>query len=192
MECRKRWESCVSDSTHLSGSSHRNQNPGHLWFSVLNRKTTNPENDFQIVATTIFHASTLDFFLVILGLVDSLDSGEPGGSVGGLGALSTSGSGSRGIEGPLETPEKQQIQQGRLQRAMVFRFLKTDTNRTVSLEQILLCCSYFNRNFKSESFRFCFLSKTSISRREETLTLPFRGFFFMRYLDKPKQSSRTN
>lgn len=131
MECRKRWESCVSDSTHLSGTGHRNQNPGHLGLCVLNRKTTNPENDFQIVATTIFHASTLDFFLVVLGLADSLGSGEPGGSVGGLGALSTSGSGSRGIEGPLETPEKQQIQQGRLQGEMVFWFLNTDTNKTV-------------------------------------------------------------
>lgn len=139
MECRKHWESFVSDSTHLSGTGHRNQNPGHLGFCVLNRKTTNPENDFQIVATTIFHASTLDFFLVVLGLADSLGSGEPGGSVGGLGALSTSGSGSRGIEGPLETPEKQQIQQGRLQGEMVFRFLNTDTNKTVSLEQILCC-----------------------------------------------------
>lgn len=128
MECRKRWESSVSDSTHLFGTGHRNQNPGHLGFCVLNRKTTNPENDFQIVATTIFHASTLDFFLVVLGLAGS---GEPGGSVGGLGALSTSGSGSRGIEGPLETPEKQQIQQGRLQREMVFRFLSTDTNKIV-------------------------------------------------------------
>lgn len=131
MECRKRWESCVSDSTHVSGTGHRNQNPGHLGFCVLNRKTTNPENDFQIVATTIFHASTFDFFLVVLGLADSLGSGEPGGSVGGLGALSTSGSGSRGIEGPLETPEKQQIGQGRLQTEMVVRFLNTDTNKTV-------------------------------------------------------------
>lgn len=112
----------VSDSTRLSGTGHRNQNPWHLGLCVLNRKTTNLENDFQIVATTIFHASTLDFFLVVLGLADSLGSGEPGGSVGGLGALSTSGSGSRGIEGPLETPEKQQTQQGRLQREMVFGF----------------------------------------------------------------------
>lgn len=57
------------------------------------------------MATVIFHASTFDFFLAVLGLADSLGSGEPGGSVGGQGALSTSGSGSRGIEGLLETPE---------------------------------------------------------------------------------------
>lgn len=59
----------------------------------------------KIVAAKIIHASTLDFFLEVLGLADSAGSGEPGGSVGGLGALSTSGSGSRGMEGPLETPE---------------------------------------------------------------------------------------
>lgn len=69
------------------------------------RKATNPQDDVQIVATVIFHASTFDFFLAVLGLADSLGSGEPGGSVGGQGALSTSGSGSRGIEGLLETPE---------------------------------------------------------------------------------------
>lgn len=57
----------------------------------------------------IFHASTFDFFLAVLGLDDSLGSGEPGCSVGGQGALSTSGSGSRGIEGLLETPAKNRI-----------------------------------------------------------------------------------
>lgn len=40
-----------------------------------------------------------------LRFAESAGSGEPGGSEGGLGALSTSGSGSRGMEGPLETPE---------------------------------------------------------------------------------------
>lgn len=40
-----------------------------------------------------------------MGLADSAGSGEPGGSVGGLEAFSTSGSGSSGMEGPLETPE---------------------------------------------------------------------------------------
>lgn len=67
-------------------------------------KTTEPEGDSQTVAAAIFHASTLDFFLAVLGLADSVGSGEPGWSVGGQGALSTSGSGSRGIEGLLETP----------------------------------------------------------------------------------------
>lgn len=59
------------------------------------------------VATKITHSSTLVFLLAVLGLglADSAGSGEPGGSVGGLGAFSTSGSGSRGMEGPLETPE---------------------------------------------------------------------------------------
>lgn len=59
-----------------------------------------------ITATEIIHASTLDFFLEVVGLADSAGSGEPGGSVGGLGALSKSGSGSRGMDRPLETPEK--------------------------------------------------------------------------------------
>lgn len=58
-------------------------------------------------AAGIIHASTLDFFLEVLGLADSAaGSGDPGGSVGGLGAFATSGSGSRGMEGPLENPEK--------------------------------------------------------------------------------------
>lgn len=61
------------------------------------------------VATKLIHSSTLDFLLEVLGLADSAGSGEPGGSVGGLGALSTSGSGSRGMEGPLETPENKRI-----------------------------------------------------------------------------------
>lgn len=51
------------------------------------------------------HASTLDFFFDVRGLADSAGSGEPGGSVGGLGAFSTSPSGSRGREEPSETPE---------------------------------------------------------------------------------------
>lgn len=60
-----------------------------------------------MMATKLIHSSTLDFLLEVLGLglSDSGYSGEPGGSVGGLGAFSTSGSGSRGMEGPLETPE---------------------------------------------------------------------------------------
>lgn len=72
-------------------------------------KTATPDDDVQIVAPpppAILHASTLDFFLAVLGLADSLGSGEPGWSVGGQGALSTSGSGSRGIEGLLETPAR--------------------------------------------------------------------------------------
>lgn len=56
----------------------------------------------KIVADRIIHASTLDFFFAVLGLADSAGPGEPGGSVGGLGAFSTSGSGS---EEPLDTPE---------------------------------------------------------------------------------------
>lgn len=56
----------------------------------------------------LIHASTLDLLFELLGLTGSTGPGEPGGSVGGLGALSTSGSGSRGMEGPLETPEKDQ------------------------------------------------------------------------------------
>lgn len=63
----------------------------------------------QSVAAVIFHASTFDFFLAVLGLADSLGSGEPGWSVGGQGALSTSGSGSRGIEGLLETPANNRV-----------------------------------------------------------------------------------
>ncbi len=59
----------------------------------------------KIVATKLIQASTLVFFLAVLGFADSAGSGEPGGSVGGLGALSTSGSGSKGIEGLLETPK---------------------------------------------------------------------------------------
>lgn len=61
----------------------------------------------KIAATELIHSSTLVFLLEVLdlGLSDSAGSGEPGRSVGGLGALSTSGSGSRGMEGPLETPE---------------------------------------------------------------------------------------
>lgn len=61
----------------------------------------------KIVTIKLTHSSTLDFLLEVLGLgfSDSTGSGEPGGSVGGLGAFSTSGSGSRGMEGPLETPE---------------------------------------------------------------------------------------
>lgn len=61
----------------------------------------------KIVATKLTHSSTLDFLLEVLGLgfSDSAGSGEPGGSVGGLGAFSTSGSGSRGMEGPFEAPE---------------------------------------------------------------------------------------
>ena len=61
----------------------------------------------KTVDAELIHASTLDLLLELLGLglADSAGSGEPGGSVGGLGAFSTSGSGSRGIEGPLETPE---------------------------------------------------------------------------------------
>lgn len=57
--------------------------------------------------SSFIHSSTLVFFLEVLGLTlsDSAGSGEPGGSEGGLGAFSTSGSGSRGMEGPLETPE---------------------------------------------------------------------------------------
>lgn len=57
-----------------------------------------------IIAPKIIHASTLDFFLEVVGLADCAGSGEPGGSVGGLGALSKSGSGSRGMDGPLEIP----------------------------------------------------------------------------------------
>lgn len=75
-----------------------------MFISSLRRETTNPEDDSQTVAAKIFHASTLDFFLAVLGLADSVGSGEPGWSVGGQGALSTSGSGSRGIEGLLATP----------------------------------------------------------------------------------------
>lgn len=60
----------------------------------------------KTVVTKLSHASTLGFLLEVLGLAGSTGSGEPGGSVGGLGAFSTSGSGSRGMEGPLETPEK--------------------------------------------------------------------------------------
>lgn len=62
----------------------------------------------ESVASKLIQSSTFDFFLEVLGLgfSDSAGSGEPGGSEGGLGAFSTSGSGSRGMEGPLETPEK--------------------------------------------------------------------------------------
>lgn len=61
----------------------------------------------ESVATKLNHSSTFDFFLEVLGLgfSASAGSGEPGGSEGGLGALSTSGSGSGGFEGPLETPK---------------------------------------------------------------------------------------
>ncbi|TNN65956.1 hypothetical protein EYF80_023829 [Liparis tanakae] len=45
-----------------------------------------------------------------LGFSDSAGSGEPGGSVGGLGAVSTSGSGSRGME-PPENNENRRGQQ---------------------------------------------------------------------------------
>lgn len=73
-----------------------------LWVSLRNLNLP-PEHMDDLMTKKIIHASTLDFFLELLGLADSAGSGEPGGSVGGLGALSTSGSGSRGMEGPLET-----------------------------------------------------------------------------------------
>lgn len=53
------------------------------------------------------HGSAFDFFFDVLGLADSAGSGEPGGSVGGLGASSTSPSGSRGREESSESPEKE-------------------------------------------------------------------------------------
>lgn len=53
------------------------------------------------------HGSAFDFFFDVLGLADSAGSGEPGGSVSGLGASSTSPSGSRGREGSSESPEKE-------------------------------------------------------------------------------------
>lgn len=61
----------------------------------------------ESVASELNHSSTFDFFLEVLGLgfSASAGSGEPGGSEGGLGAFSTSGSDSRGTEGPLETPK---------------------------------------------------------------------------------------
>lgn len=52
------------------------------------------------------HASAFDFFFEVLGLADPAGSGEPGGSVGGLGASSTSPSGSRGREESSESPTK--------------------------------------------------------------------------------------
>lgn len=79
-----------------------------LWVSLRNLNLP-PEHTGELITKKIIHASTLDFFLEVLGLADSAGSGEPGGSVGGLGALSTSGSGSRGIEGPLETPGNKKI-----------------------------------------------------------------------------------
>lgn len=71
------------------------------------------------------HASTLDFFFDVRGLADSAGSGEPGGSVGGLGAFSTSPSGSSGREEPSESPEKKTthgVTPGRSQKHV------TDTN----------------------------------------------------------------
>lgn len=65
----------------------------------------------KIIATKPTHSSTLLLLFEVLGLglSDSAGSGEPGGSVGGLGAFSTSGSGSRGMEGSLEAKIKKII-----------------------------------------------------------------------------------
>lgn len=61
----------------------------------------------ETVATRPIHSSTLVFLFEVLGLglSEPAGSGEPGGSVGGLGAFSTSGSGFRGMVSPLETPD---------------------------------------------------------------------------------------
>lgn len=66
--------------------------------------TLKSAHDLKVVATEKTHSSTLDLLLEVLGLSDSAGFGEPGGSVGGLGAFSTSGSCSGAIEGPLDTP----------------------------------------------------------------------------------------
>lgn len=52
------------------------------------------------------HASAFDFFFEVLALAGSAGSGEPGGSVGGMGASSTSPSGSRGRQESSKGPRK--------------------------------------------------------------------------------------
>lgn len=99
-----RWVVWKQTGSRLFVNNNNNNNNGEKtgflsrwWRSFVSPRSVKPWQRL--------HASTFDFFFEVLGLADSAGSGEPGGSAGGLGAFSTSPSGSRGRLESSETPK---------------------------------------------------------------------------------------